>query len=59
MLILLLEQTLQPPHLDRCSGRSLRVGERHRVDIAMGALESPSLRGLHYFVSSVHEGLLE
>jgi hypothetical protein len=53
MLIPLLEQTLQLPHLVRCSGRSLIVEERHRVDIAMEALESQSLRVLHYAVSSV------
>jgi hypothetical protein len=53
MLIPLLEQTLQPPHLVRCSGRSWIVEERHRVDIAMEALGSQSLRGLHYAVSWV------
>jgi hypothetical protein len=59
MPILLLEQTLQPPHLDRCSDRSWIVEERHRVDIAKEALASQSLRVPHYFVSSVREELLE
>jgi hypothetical protein len=53
MLILLLEQTLQLPHLVRCSDRSLRVGVRRKVDIEKEALESQSLRVPHCFVSSV------
>lgn len=53
MLSQLLKQTLQPPHLDRCSGRSLIVEERHRADIAKVALASQSLPVLPCIVSFV------
>lgn len=54
MLIPLLKQTLQPPRPDQCSDRSLKVRERHRVDIVMEALASQSLRVPHYVVSFPH-----